>query len=684
MRLSPGGWIDAGRAGDTGFFHDGTRFLSLFSLSLAGHDPRLLDAAVDDDNLTFTADLANPEIALDDATIPPDTIHIRRTITLDDSLLVERLVLTNYGRAPVELPVAYSIATDFADIFEARGVRRERRGALHAPRVDGAGLRLVYSGLDGVSRQTLVSSSRMVALDAYGLSFNVRLAPGASESLDVTVACAIGDDLGQPASFADMFARRRDSLAEGRGERARILTSNPQLNAWIDRSRSDIEMLTIETGHGPYPAAGAPWYVTTFGRDGIICALQMLTVDSRLAAGVLRFLAAHQATETDPATGATPGKIVHEMRAGEMAALGEHRFGRYYGTVDATPLFLMLAGAYYRRTADLELIRSIWPNIQAALGWLDEHGDLDSDGFIEYMPDSAGGLTHQGWKDSHDSVMHADSSDAAAPIALSEVQGYVYAGKLAAAELSEALGEPDQAATLREQAAQLKSAFNRAFWDEQLNSFVLALDGDHEPCRVVTSNAGHCLYAGIAEDAHATRQAATFDTPEMSSGWGLRTLSAAASRYNPLSYHNGSVWPHDNALIAAGLARYGLKDATAAIFDDTFAAATRTDGMRLPELYCGFQREPGHNPVRYPISCTPQAWAAGSVFMLLNALLGLEIDAAAGSVNLIRPRLPSGVDWLTIDGLRVGSETANITVRADGKRIVAELDGGPLTLTVAE
>ncbi|MEZ4520513.1 MAG: glycogen debranching N-terminal domain-containing protein [Thermomicrobiales bacterium] len=677
LRTAPDGRVDATRLGDTGLFHRGTRFLSGLELKVSGVSPNLLDAGVDDDNLTLVVDLANPDLDSDRGQIPADTIHLRRTMILDDGAMVEKLELANYGRNPIDLGLAYEVSADFADVFEARGMARPQRGTLQQPEIDGDDLHLSYLGRDGVSRRTTISIQPRGTVVENGVRIHVELSPAESRSVELTMRCSMDEGAIRSRSFDNLAAARREEMTTKRQGAAMIVTSNPRFNAWIDRSQADLEMLTIETAQGPYPAAGAPWYVTTFGRDGIIAALQMLDYDPRPAAGVLRYLAAHQATESDPESDAAPGKIVHEMREGEMADLGEHRFGRYYGTIDATPLFLMLAGAYCRRTGDVDLMREIWPNVLAATAWIDEYGDLDGDGFVEYRSNASSGLVQQGWKDSHDSVLHADGSFARSPIALCEVQGYVYQGLLSVAEIAAELGEGTRASSLRERAGKLRTEFNHAFWDENLGSFVLALDGDKQPCRVLTTNAGHCLYAGIADPDHAVHLAATFSDRGMASGWGLRTLSRDAAGYNPLSYHNGSVWPHDNAIVAAGLARYGLKDAARAITEATFEAAIRTGDMRLPELYCGFQREPGRDPVRYPISCTPQAWAAGSVFMLLSALLGLEIDARSSTVIVTRPILPTGVEWISIDGLRIGQSVSSITLQdgSDGVEVAMEGDG---------
>jgi glycogen debranching enzyme len=654
--------------GEEGVYHDGTRYLSALVLRLGAERPLYLSSTVKEDNALLAVDLTNPDVSADGRVlIPRGTLHFARTRFLWQGVCYERLHVRNYGLDPVTAAFTLHFAADFADIFEVRGTKRPRRGRRLPDQVSESAVALAYEGLDGVTRRArLAFDPPPAALAADEARFAVDLPPGGETFITITLTCAWDGAAPAPMAFDAALGDATRDLAATRARLCHVYTANEQFNDWLHRAAADVGMMSTHTPHGPYPYAGVPWFSTPFGRDGIITALECLWADPDLARGVLGFLAATQADSVNPAQDAEPGKILHEARRGEMAALNEIPFGRYYGSVDSTPLFVMLAGAHYRRTGDRAFAEQLWPHVERALHWIDRHGDVDGDGFVEYARRSPTGLVQQGWKDSHDSVFHADGQMAEAPIALCEVQGYVYAAKLGAADLADVLGRPERAAGLRRQAEELRERFEAAFWCDDLSTYALALDGDKRPCRVRTSNAGHCLYTGIARPDRAKRVARTLVGSDSFTGWGVRTLAATERRYNPMSYHNGSVWPHDNALIAAGFARYGLMAEAAQLLTGLFDASLFVDLHRLPELFCGFPRRPGEGPTLYPVACAPQAWAAAAVYLLLQACLGLDVDGPQGRVTLTSPLLPESLPEVRVRNLRVGAGAVDLYLHRHG------------------
>jgi len=629
-------------ASEQGLYHEGTRYVSRFAMRLNGRRPLMLSARVKEDNELFGADLTNPDMPLDEQeVIPRDIVHLFRSRFLWQGAWHERIRLSNYGRSPLRLSLTFDVAADFADIFEVRGTRRERRGTTLDPIVDGATLKLGYRGLDREERWAVFDWSETPAnMSATAVRFEYDVAPQSPVCLSLSIRCERSGRRVAPRAYDPAMNEAGAALAAARAGYATVESSSERFNQWVRRSAADLRMLTASTEYGDYPYAGVPWFSTPFGRDGIIAALQALWVNPRIARGVLAYLAATQADRSSAVDDAEPGKILHETRSSEMARLGEVPFGRYYGSIDSTPLFVMLAGAYLERTGDRAFVRSLWPNVERALTWIDRFGDRDGDGFVEYARQSSTGLLHQGWKDSQDSVFHADGALAEGPIALCEVQAYVYDARRRAAEIADALGEGDRAEQLRHQAEQLRAAFESAFWCEEESTYALALDGRKQPCRVRTSNAAHCLFGGIASPERARRVADGLIAPEMFSGWGIRTLAHAEGRYNPMSYHNGSVWPHDNGIAAAGCARYGLDGHVAVPFAGLFEASAEVDGHRLPELFCGFHRRPAEGPTLYPVACSPQAWASGVVFHLIQSCVRLAIDVDGRRLSIDRPMLP--------------------------------------------
>ena len=686
------GDIHTGGMGDLGLYHEGTRYVSRLDLQLSGGRPLLfLSSTIHKGNELMAVDLMNPDILMRGSKefLPRGVLHLFRSTFLLESLCYQRLRISNYGLDQVIIPVSFHFEADFSDIFEVRGTQRKCRGRLLEALVEKSRVVLSYEGLDRRIRQTClqffpepdgISSSRA--------EFEISLQPKQETVIYVTVSCECKNGgISLPAiSYERAFGKATEMMKATKHRTCEIYTSNEQFNEWLDRSFSDLFMMLTGTPHGVYPYAGVPWFSTAFGRDGIITALQSLWVDREIARGVLSFLASTQAKEVDPERDAEPGKILHETRKGEMAELREIPFGRYYGTVDATPLFLVLAGEYYESTADLAFIRSIWPNVELALNWIDRYGDEDGDGFVEYARHSADGLVQQGWKDSHDSVFYEDGNPVRGPVALCEVQGYVYDAKRKAARLASLLGYDERAAALLGEAQALKERFEKAFWCEDLFTYALALDGEKRQCRVRASNAGHCLFSGICSEPHARSTAQTLMSDNFFSGWGIRTLATSEALYNPMSYHNGSVWPHDNSLIACGMSRYGLKNACIKILSGLFSASRYSDLFRLPELFCGFLRRPGQGPTLYPVACAPQSWAVGTPFLLLQSCLGLTVHAEKEQLRFTHSQLPDYLQEVHIRKLKVGAASVDIIIRRHAEDVTISVPRreGPVEIVVVK
>jgi glycogen debranching enzyme len=654
-----------------GIFYRDTRYLSCLEMLLNGQRPLLLGSNVRDDNSILTVDLTNPDIFLDrQLVLPKDMLHIVRTLFLWRGMAYQRLRVQNHGDSPFEVRLSFAFASDFADLFEVRGLRRKRRGTMQAPTSGETSVALAYRGLDGIVRgTTLLFGPAPEKISRAAASYSFELQPHETRMVYVTVQCDHSLEQSAPLPFRSALrAAFRERKTTSRGGTT-ITSSNPIFNEMVCRSMADLAMLTTQTTQGPYPYAGIPWYATMFGRDGIIAALQMLWCDPRIAKGVLKRLAAFQAVRFDPLSDAEPGKILHEMRGGEMAALHEVPFGLYYGSVDATPLFVMLLGLYVEHTGDIETLRELWPNVEAALGWIDGPGDPDGDGFVEYHRANESGLVNQGWKDSHDAIFHADGSIAHGPVALCEVQSYVYSAKRLAARCARRLDKHAAGNSLDAEAAGLAERFEAAFWCKDIGTYALALDGQKRPCCVRTSNAGQALFTGIALPDRAEAVMRDLMRPSFFSGWGIRTVAREERRYNPMSYHNGSVWPHDNSLIAAGFARYGHKSAVDRVFKGLFDAASYMELRRLPELYCGFHRGRERGPTLYPVACSPQAWAAGTPLLLLQASLGLEFDPDRNEILLRNPHLPEFLEEVTLRNLRLGQSAVDLLLRRHGNNV---------------
>ena len=674
----------AGR-GEEGLFFQGTRFLTHLVASVWNLRPLLLSSSIQADNFVFTADLANVDVQSGEGTIvvPRDLVHLQRCKFLWQDVSYEEFRIVHYALEPLVIPLRFTLAADFADIFEVRGTHRVNRGKRLPDEILDDTLILSYLGLDGALRQTHIKCyPKPNRISGSEIIFEFPLKPKESAVCQLSIAASVQHNSHHQRrdwmSFSSALSGATVELQAASHGLCQITSSNSRFNNWTRRSLADLNMMTLGNPEAGYPYAGVPWFSTVFGRDGIITALETLWMSPSIARGVLEYLAATQADQVNPETDAEPGKILHEMRKGEMAALKEVPFGKYYGSVDSTPLFIMLAGAHYERTGDRAFLQQIWPHVLRALDWIDKYGDIDGDGFVEYSRRGSKGLIQQGWKDSSDSVFYSDGVLAEPPIALCEVQGYVYAAKLAAAELSAVIGDTARSSQLKSQAETLRSNFEAAFWDNNLSTYVLALDGKKRPCNVRASNAGHCLFTRIASPDRGRLVAQTLLGPDFFTGWGIRTLGNGEARYNPISYHNGSIWPHDNALIAAGLAQYGFKDMAGKVLLALLDVSSVVDLHRLPELFCGLPRRQSEPPTLYPVACSPQAWSAASTFLLLQACLGITVHGDDNTLIFDRPYFPEGIPHLSIRGLHLGTSNADLYLERRGRSVqvkVLDQDG---------
>ena len=648
--------------GELGFYHAGTRYLRWLEMRLNGQRPLRLTAEVAAENDEIGIGLTNADLATQDGTIPRNSLYVGRLLSLTGPHLYQSFTIWSYHDATCEVMFELIFAADFVDLFEVRGMHRPARGRIVGEDREPGAVTVRYEGLDGVPRSTrldFLPAPEVIA--ANRAVWRLALGPASSARIELTVT-ASSDTTDADVRALAVRAARRATRERLPARTTRIETDHEAFNTLVSRSLIDLDMLLTRTPAGPVPYAGVPWYVAPFGRDSLITAGQLLPYHTDVAAATLRFLAHWQGRAVDAFRDEEPGKILHEYRQGEMANCREVPFVPYYGTVDATPLFVMLLADYARWTGDVAFVRELWPAARAAMAWMWDHGDRDGDGYLEYGTRSPLGLRNQGWKDSEDAISHADGRLATLPIALAEVQAYAYGALLSAAGLAHRLGDDADATRWRTEAVALRARFNRDFWLEDEGVPAIALDGDKRRCEVVSSNAGHCLWTGIVDDVRAPVTAKRLLADDMFSGWGIRTLSARERRYNPMSYHNGSVWPHDNAIAAAGFRRCGAPGAVVTVTSALFDASRCFEHARIPELFCGFTRQADYGPISYPVACSPQAWAAGSVFQLLTALIGMEPDAFGRRITFHAPVLPPWLRFVELHGLRVGGATLDVAI----------------------
>ncbi|CAJ37225.1 amylo-alpha-1,6-glucosidase [Methanocella arvoryzae] len=654
-----------------GLFRSDTRYLNKYILKVNDRD--LVPLSFTRRGYIANISLTNPELKGTDGNVVPEgTLHILRTMFISTNFY-EKLFVKNTNSFPVKLSLELSYDTDFRDIFEVKGINPMRRGLRALIEGDeGKNIILRYEGLDNVIRRTEFYFKPAPEIYWDTAIFNVDVEPYETREIDIEVVMTLG---GVPVMRQEYGVAKKEieeSYGQWQKQLTQISTDSDVMNSVIETCILDLRSLIINTKKGLLvPAAGIPWYDTIFGRDSIITSLQTLMLNPTLAQSTLQFLTIYQGNKVDTWTDEQPGKILHEIREGELANLHHIPHTPYYGTIDATLLYLILLSESNRWMGDQTLVSDLRGGAEQAALWIDNYGDLDKDGYVEYIRMSEKlGLVNQGWKDSHDSIVFSDGRLADAPIALSEVQGYTYDARLRFAEL---YPDSDLARLMKSKASELKAKFNDQFWMADKGFFAEAMDKDKRLVDSITTNPGHCLWSGLIEGNKAEAMAKRFMQEDMYSGWGLRTLASSEKAYDPQSYHDGSIWPHDNSLVAWGLKNYGFADEANMIITSLIEASKHFD-YRLPELFCGYKREEGKAPIIYHSTCSPQAWASGSIILFIQTMLGLYPDAPNG-VLYVKPTLPHWLKYVTVKNLRMGKESLNLEFRRVNDRTTFDVIG---------
>jgi glycogen debranching enzyme len=684
------GDIKAGNQEGFGLYRSDCRFLSAYELKLNAETPILLSHSVDKAYVA-TFQLVNPTIDDGERVIPRQTLSLRRTRFLQKGFH-ERIGIKNCSGGPVEVVLQFHFDADFRDIFEVRGYyRRSRRGEREPVEATETGFLFSYRGQDGVRRATEIVLHPTPELHENGhATIRAHLEPhGDPHGRDVLIAVVdilplLGGERPEPdQSFDASLAGLKRAYDRWNRSSTRFSTSNEVLDqTLLWRNLEDLRVLCDEQPGGLLPTAGIPWYAVPFGRDAIITSIQSMALNPDLAEGSLRYLARHQGTRLDSFQEEEPGKIFHEIRFGELANLHKIPHTPYYGTIDATPLFCALLVDLIDWTGDLDLFSELWDNARRALEWMNTYGDLDADGLIEYgdRGHRAPGvrLKNRGWKDSDESLLYDDGEVPEVPIALVEVQGYVYQAKVGLARILRHRGQTEMAERLEREAERVRATFERCFWMEGEGFYAQALDGRKRQVSAITSNPGHCLWSGLISRDRAGLVVKRLMADDMFSGWGIRTLSNRSCHYNPMSYHNGSVWPHDNSIIAAGMRRYGFREEAERVARSVIEACMRFPDDRIPELYCGFGRDLifGAGPAQYLVSCSPQAWGAGALFHFIRTLAGVEADMLEHRLR-IDPLETHLFGTLRVEGMRVGDGTLDFTVHYQDGRPKVQVDRRP-------
>lgn len=670
-----------------GLFYRDTRYLSRLELTIAGRMPVLLSSTAER-GYAASVELTNLEARMSDGrTLPQATVHVRRNRFLADRLY-ELLRVQNFHHAEVDLVLELYFDADYADLFEVRGLRRRRRGTRYAPQAEGQALTLSYLGLDEVLRKTVVTFEEPPESIREGrVRYRLRLAPGERATIHYDVQ-VVAPDAPAPrvGDYAAKLGAVRHDHERWQAGATDIITDNEQVNLALRRGQDDLRMLAADLDGDLLPLAGLPWFAAPFGRELLVAGLETLLLDLRWSQGAVRYLSRRQGRHDSAFREEQPGKILHELRRGELANLRAIPHTPYFGSVDATPLFLLLASELTMWTGDLEGFEALEESVDAAVAWLDRYGDADGDGLIEYQRRSRAGLMNQGWRDASDAILHADGSPARGSIALAETQGYVYYAKRRLASIYGQLGDVERAEQMTQQARDLKRRFNERFWMEDEGYFAMALDGDKRQVRTVGSSIGHCLWSRIVADEYVPAVVKRLTAPDMFTGWGLRTVSNEARAYNPVSFYNGSVWPHDTAIAANGMKKHGYVQESNRLAWGLVEAAVAHEYARLPEMFCGFTRQAINTPVSFPMACSPHASSAGALFLILQSMLGIYAQAEENIVYVHNPALPKWLGEVSLSNLRVGHTTMRLRFRRQGSHTTfAVLDKqGPGRIVVVE
>ena len=679
-------------APDVGFFHDDTRFLSQLELKLGGLRTVVLSSCSERSfasTVELTTGSANLRETID---LPENTVHMRREQLLSGNEFFDQIMIENFYLKPVELTLEFTYGADFMDVFQVRGSARKKCGQYYRPEFSGNELRFHYRGLDEKTRTTRVrfdpTPEEVTDGPIVTCRYHLQLESGTKKFVRAHVIAHVGSEApgGHAKDFRTGLGLRRDAFRTWQDECTHFRSDNEEFNALLRTIEGDFHALQIPDGSGHIIAAGIPWFATIFGRDSIIASYQSLALNPRLAAETLRVLAKYQGKEVNEWRDEQPGKILHESRGGEMANNQEIPFGAYYGSADATPLFLVLCSELFNWTDDEALIEELRPAIYKALAWIDKYADLDGDGLSEYLRRSPKGLINQGWKDSWDANMHADGSVAEPPISLIEVQGYTYDAKYRMSRLLRNLGDAQTADRLKKEATELSRRIEKSFWMTRKGYFAMALDRNKRPLEVISSNVGHLLFSRALKVDRARAVCTRLMKQDMHSGWGWRTLSSSERVFNPLSYHRGSVWPHDNSLIAHGMCLYDFPQPALHTLTTLFHAALNFTDYRLPELFCGVQRREHDSPVHYPVSCSPQAWASGAILFMLTSVLGIRPSAPNNELHIVNPALPDWLGEFRVRNLRIGRSRVGLDFTRRGERTycnVVDVEGEKLLVNVA-